>query len=89
MMSYNSSSQPAVNATSNAAHSLDETALIPANTIIALAASIPVVVIIGGLIAVIMWILWVSHVTLFLMIIGLIIFYIHSLKSSAHTNGKI
>ena len=65
MMSYNSSSQPAVNATSHAAHSLDETTLLPANTIIALAVSIPTVVIIGGLIAVMMWILWVSHVILF------------------------
>ena len=65
MMSYNSSSQPAVNATSHAAHSLHKTTLLPANTIIALAVTIPTVVISGGLIAVIMWILWVSHVILF------------------------
>ena len=65
MMSYNSSGQPAVNAPSHAAHSLDETTLLPANTIIALAVSIPAVVIIGSLIAVIMWIFWVSHVILF------------------------
>ena len=80
MMSYNSSSQPAVNTTSNAAHSSDKTTLLPANTIIAVAVSIPTVVIIGGLIAVIMWILWVSHAFLFLMMIGFIIFYIRSLK---------
>ena len=65
MMSYNSSSQPVVNATSNAALTSKQTTLLPANTIIALAVSIPAVVIIGGLIAVIMWILWVSHVILF------------------------
>ena len=65
MMGYNSSSQPVVNATSNAALASKQTTLLPANTIIALAVSIPAVVIIGGLIAVIMWILWVSHVILF------------------------